>query len=59
MKWIKAHWGTIVSVAGTAIVFLTPSLQAWTNGHHDTVASAIILALLKVAQEEKLIGGKS
>lgn len=57
MKWIKAHWGLVSSVVASAIVFLTPSLNAYAAHHNDTLAAALILALLKVAQEEKLIGG--
>lgn len=58
VNWAKAHWGLISSVVGSLIVFLTPSLNAYAGKHNDTLAAALILALLKVAQEEKLLGGK-
>lgn len=58
MKWIKAHYGLICSVAGSAIVFLTPSLNAYADKHHDGLAAVLILALLKVAQEEQLLSPK-
>ena len=46
MKWIKAHWPTVVSVAGFAIPFLLPSLNAYIAAHPHSAEGVLLSALV-------------
>lgn len=46
MKFLKAHWGAVMSVAGTLITFLIPSIQGYASQHPTTALGVILGALL-------------
>ena len=46
MKFLKAHWPTILSVAGTVLTYLLPGLQALVIAHPKSTISVLLGALI-------------
>lgn len=46
MKFLKAHWPTILSVAGTALTYMLPGLQALVIAHPKSAVSVLLGALI-------------
>lgn len=46
MKFLKAHWPTILSLAGTALTYALPGLQALVAAHPKSTISVLLGALI-------------
>lgn len=46
MKFLKAHWPTIISVAGTALTYVLPGLSAMVVAHPKSTVSVLLGALI-------------